>query len=903
MTLFEFVGCLLGVLAIAAAFWWALRKEPVARENTATEVGEQQEEAGGRLKDDLASEPVPARTAGGPGPWRPIEPASSGRERDRPRGPESQEPMPPTRPRPISSVPIELEESPRPSAEPDLSPPRRDSRVNALDRGAGDPGPAPLRLVPEPGPPVGRSPVAPARTPESQPNRPVARMEQSASDNRVTAPQFRHGEARRATHTQPASLRWCGKGKTVTFGSFVLNDPLVYLSKGRPGTMRRRASTSASRSGGPPPNPGGAWATTRSTRPSRPTSGPTTSAGSRAAAWRRLDDIGYAFLYFYGLERRLLVEQQDLSPIVKEVVRLLETYTFSGSFDGYLSRFLSYTLARAGIGTLKDKWFEAVFEKTRAQRDEQHLTVGLAWLFSRDQPLPARWALRIARLDPRAPRSVVLDRLPDQFRELFVKRYREQFGDGMPLKVSKRNRDVTYRPASPSLLDLSRASEGLKPVSVPNVMGIQSQFKPLIDIWSGCIEELKPLSRVMAKGAEVLTREAFEALPDDLKPGVEHPDKLDWDRVTAENAREEGAVLVAAGQLATIHGIPKKAKLTPRQSESLARTAHHVGFVIEPDVRVTNRPYGWDEVVALLRPEESPELPKDSRYAGASLMLELGLFVASADGIVEDKEVDHITRFLESQFLLDPPDARRLEALKQVLMSRTPSLTGVGKRLQAVLTVEQREAIGLFLVGVAAANGTIDRKEITALRSAYKALGVDVGILNQLLDEFRRAMREPVEVYRPTSPPQPGEAIPPRPDGGAAVTLDENLLRRILGETHEVARMLGEAMREIDPDESEPAITDIPVEPLPPPPPPLPPVTDRRFEGLDLRYHSALAELLTRTVWSKGDFEELVRRHSLMPSGTLDVVNEWAQDRLDDLIIEDGGDGLTVNTSLITERP
>ena len=390
----------------------------------------------------------------------------------------------------------------------------------------------------------------------------------------------------------------------------------------------------------------------------------------------------------------------------------------------------------------------------------------------------------------------MLDRLPDRFRELFAKRYREQFGDGMSLKVAKRDREVTYRPASPSLLDLSRASDAIKPVRIPHVMGIQSQFKPLIEIWTSCIEDLKPLSRAMARGAEVLTREAYEALPDDLKPGVEHPDKPDWDRIAAENAREDGAVLVAVGHLATIHGLPQRAKLTSRQSESIARTAHHVGLEIEPDARVTNRPYGWDEVVALLRPEESPRLPGDSRYAGASLMLEMGLFVASADGNVGDEEVDHITRFLESQFLLDPPDARRLEALKQVLMNRTPSLTGVGKRLQAVLTVEQREVVGRFLVGIAAANGTIDRKEITALRGAYKALGVDVDLLNRLLDEFHRATREPVEVHRPTAPARPGEAIPPRPGDDGAIELDEDLLRRILGETHEVARMLGEAMRE-----------------------------------------------------------------------------------------------------------
>ena len=29
-----------------------------------------------------------------------------------------------------------------------------------------------------------------------------------------------------------------------------------------------------------------------------------------------------------------------------------------------------------------------------------------------------------------------------------------------------------------------------------------------------------------------------------------------------------------------------------------------------------------------------------------------------------------------------------------------------------------------------------------------------------------------------------------------------------------------------------------------------------------------------------------------MPSGTIDMINEWAQDRLDDLIIENDGDDL-----------
>ena len=61
--------------------------------------------------------------------------------------------------------------------------------------------------------------------------------------------------------------------------------------------------------------------------------------------------IGYVFLYFYGLERRLLVDSQrspaaraEHPTLVREVERLLRIYGANGSFSGYagnLLRFLS----------------------------------------------------------------------------------------------------------------------------------------------------------------------------------------------------------------------------------------------------------------------------------------------------------------------------------------------------------------------------------------------------------------------------------------------------------------------------------------------------------------------------------------------------------------------------------
>ena len=147
-------------------------------------------------------------------------------------------------------------------------------------------------------------------------------------------------------------------------------------------------------------------------------------------------------------------------------------------------------------------------------------------------------------------------------------------------------------------------------------------------------EELKPLSRVLGRGMDFSSREAFQALPDKLKATVEHPDQEKWDQIVFEHSRDDGCAVVEVSALAALQGFPERARLTRFQSEALAQTAQFVGRVIEPDARLTGRPYAWKDRVALLRSlEEESDRPEDkSRYLAASLMLELGIYIAAADG-------------------------------------------------------------------------------------------------------------------------------------------------------------------------------------------------------------------------------------------------------------------------------
>ena len=705
------------------------------------------------------------------------------------------------------------------------------------------------------------------------------------------------------TRRQSESLRWYGKGQVLQVGPYTLNDPLVYISSGEEFVDEVSCIDVHLPIGKPAkerPGDLGYFPEYARLTPVQRANYLEWLAKGRAGP---LASPYYALLFLYGLERRLLIDQKDLGLIIEEMVRLLQRYKFSGTCEASLRRFLSFSLARAGIDRLNPQGFEAVFERpgTGALRDEQHLAVGLAYLFTRQRPLPASWALRIAELDPTAPRGVVLERVPEQFAALFCKRYQDRHGKGLLLKTAKRDCEIAYGPSSPSLSNDSALS-GVKMVArIPNVLGHRIQFASLLEIWTACIEDLKPLSRVLARGAEGRKRAAHDALPVDLKAEIEHPDKAAWDRLATRNAEEDKTAIVAVGELAALQEIATRSKLTARQSESLARTADAVGFVIEPDVRVTQaalrlgRP-GCGTVPAGTggsRPacRRVPDTP------GAALMLELGMFVAAADGQVEQAEVNQIARFLETELLLDAPDARRIEALKRVCLRRRPSIAGIGKRLKAILSGEQLVSVGEFLVGIATSKGTPAKKEIAALRSAHRALGLDVKRLDGLLEEHRRRSERAflVEMQPATESPDAGEAIPARPSAGPQTVfrLDPALLERLMHETRQVASLLDEAMQEEQPEEAAPP------EPQPVPPDP---ATDLRFDGLAARYRPVIVELCTRPSWSRCDFETLVRNHSLMPSGTLDVINEWSQERFDEPIIEDEGEDLIVHTDLVLEQ-
>lgn len=604
-------------------------------------------------------------------------------------------------------------------------------------------------------------------------------------------------------------------------------------------------------------------------------------------------EIGYVFIYFYGLERRILVDAADQDAVAGEILRLRAAYAANRSFQRYANSLLWLILAMDGKRKLlSDDLVERIFAMTH-RWDDDCLGRCLAYFHEKERRLSTDMAFVVAQRDSRTPSTAVMRRHEKLFRELFGKKFGSRFPAGMELRASLRTAPLSYRPASPTLLQSSGGQEsGFG--KMPDVLALSSQFKPLVEIWNECIEELRGYDRAHRRGGEQ-SAAAFESLPEELRTG-EHPEFGAWFAVWQDCVNDEGVPIVPIPRLAGLKGMEERGALLKSHCQTLLRTADCLGIGIEPDSRLTGRNYRWDESVTLFFHEgEEPQEP--TTYQAAASLLQLGLYVAEADGIVDQRELAQIGRHLEDQFQLGSEQTKRLESLRGLLLHTKPDPAKIFTGLQKRLTSRQRLVIGEYLVGVAAADLTITHPELTRLRRIFTALDLAGEQLETLL------------IPLGTAAPAGGKtAVNPASDVPREFHLDTHAISRIMRDTQAVAAILKEAMA-IDEDElaeDAPRVFSAKSEPNLPSAAVLTSSEVTSPGGsvvaeevsLSPRFRPFFEEIITRDRWSEADAKLLARKHHLMLAGAIEALNEWAQEKWGDWLIQEG-DPLQIHKNLL----
>ncbi|WP_187365830.1 TerB N-terminal domain-containing protein [Trebonia kvetii] len=604
--------------------------------------------------------------------------------------------------------------------------------------------------------------------------------------------------------------------------------------------------------------------------------------------------IGYVFLYFYGLERRLLVDSQQ-SPaaraehpvLVREVERLLRIYGSNGSFSGYASSLLRFLSLDGG----HRRYLSAPPQQQEGWELPFELRLGLGQLAADGRPVPAGWALAWIRQHPAAWLRTPAARCPDEFDELFTRRYRERFGDGMMLERGGPLLPAEYRPASPGITSRDRPA-GLR---VPDAGNAEAPLGELREVASAVCTELDAYSRYLGRHPDAAGTAGALAL---LPAGLERPASAAsqalaaWARSRLDH--EDQATVPAADLLAHWSAASAGGGSPKAEAELLARALERSGVGMEPDVRFGGQaPAAGTRVVLFRRAAEITAVP-GAGYAAAATLIELSAAVALADGRLADAERTVIAQRVMSRPGLGEDERRRLHAHFTRVIVDPPAPAALRKHV-TLLPADLRQEAGDLLLAVALADGSIDRAEVTRVNRYFDALGLDRPGLASGPQAAGNGGLTPV---RTAGAPSPGYAIPRPPQQdkpvSAGVALDPEVIKAKLAETEQAASILAGIFT----GEDTSSFTALPATAAPGSPSPqagglLPP-------ALDAAHRSFLARLAERPSWRRSEVASIAAGLGLMPDGALEVVNEAAFELAGDPATE-GSDPIEVNTDVAKE--
>lgn len=604
---------------------------------------------------------------------------------------------------------------------------------------------------------------------------------------------------------------------------------------------------------------------------------------------RRAPDtpIGYVFLFFYGLERRILVDadvsdeaRAEVPELVAEIDELLSVYgDRNGSFQGYASRFLQYARLAHGLT-------DVTGDGERAAADERSAvlwTVGRH--VSRGEPIPSSWAARFARSAASQHLRTPAKRCPDAFLRLFKVRYEAEYGEGLKVRADGPPLEVSYRTASSGMQrTFSHATdEAVDARKIDEVRG------PLVRIAQEVEPEIDDYSRWIGRRHDRNSPAAVGLLPRPVVRDFAGEEARELaDRIEGWLGDDE-RVVIPSQRIVDAWPTKNDSYMTGKEAEAFSGFLEGFGFGVEPDVRYSRNPSKRDHLAIFRLPGEVE--PPGEKFEAARLLLHLAAAVAGADEEIAAEEERHIEAHLESALELNASERARLRAHLVRRLEHPPTLHGVRRRAEE-LTERQRHTLARFLVTVAGADGHLDHAEVEVLEKIYDTLELDPDTVHADLHDMAARVpgdRGPVVVvegdeddsgHEIPEPRDPEEAGDRYSDG---VTLDMDRLADVQAETRDVSRRLAGVFAGDEGEEPPPEHR-----------------VDLGIDGLSEGHRTLLDALMDGNSCSRSQFETLAEEEGLMPGFAIEQINSVSLEACGEPLLE-GDDPVELNPYALEE--
>lgn len=379
-------------------------------------------------------------------------------------------------------------------------------------------------------------------------------------------------------------------------------------------------------------------------------------------------NIGYVFMFFYGLERRAISEREAMlaSPgereaIIEEVEQLVHIYRSGASFESYAESFLLY------LRSLDPTW--------RAYNDEPgshqghgvvpaSIALALGQLAADSLPLPASWALRWARGASNISKRTPAIRCAAQFDVLFAERYQQQYPKGYMLGINKTPLRISHYLASSAYRG---QAVSLVAENIPDVTMLVRHIGKLQKLVDACTADLDAYSRALARAANnPLALATTMLLP-----------QLLWPEHIQAALAEIKTSIATDFQLIPVENILARLALkSPYNKDDLAAASTalaSVGIAAEPPIPVAHKDSGGGAKVCLFEaPLGQANTPRPPAYEAAKVTLALASVIATADGTTTPPNTDHLLAQVASWPGLTPAHQQHLRAYLHVVLDQPP---------------------------------------------------------------------------------------------------------------------------------------------------------------------------------------------------------------------------------------
>lgn len=582
-------------------------------------------------------------------------------------------------------------------------------------------------------------------------------------------------------------------------------------------------------------------------------------------------DIGCVFLFFYGLERRLFLDGQQTGvskeerlKIIEEVKRLLAIYGDNRSFRGYANNLL----AMEWVFHQSDQPIPSYIDFT----DRYCLApfqVILAQYVAAGKPIPSDIALQWINLHPEFGLKTPARRCAKEFKELFAHQYKQRFGDGLVIKPNKTLLKLEYRSANPSLWNILKP----KATNLPHPFVLAGPLKKINALVEECTTKLEPYSRYLGrKGNDPNSWTALSLLPKELMNQTLGIDKM---KTYLAQVCAEGPSIVPVVALYEKLGEKCPVSLDKRGFESLAVLIEKIGFGIVPDVRFYNiKPKLGGEMVVFPH-GHGIDFQPSAKFFMMSTILHLGSIISQVDQNVSATEEAVLQGLIQNSRELTAIEKDSLMAFLYWCLRTPQDVAGLKQKLSGI-SIAEKAVISHALISVAQADGYIDPKEVSLLEKLYPMLGLNK---EQAISDIHTlaTANEPVVISlrdssRSFSIPNPIANA----EQSRGFYLNEELVKMREEETRRVKSVLegifsDQTEEEVDTDVSSVVMS-----------------VGGALTGLDQAHQDLFSRLLAQEAWSRSALQGLCKELGLMVDGAMEVLNEWAFDRANAPLLEDG---------------